>query len=136
FPVQGDSAEQVPERVLESQTDDRGEDGAAGKRGLDVVIENEFQRAGQQQQVENDRHDLTQQLWSVALPRHDHIEDEGIDDAYDEDDQRDPGQELKTSIFFAEQTETNVPVCVELPAVVAQEHENAEEESAQDQRSE
>ena len=45
FHVQRDAAEEIAERVLKRQADDRGQHGAAGERGRDVDIENGLEGA-------------------------------------------------------------------------------------------
>ena len=96
FHMQGDAGEEVAKGVLESETEDRGDDRAGGERAVDREAEPLVRGQGQEEDVDDDGEDLPQQLRreNVAPPRHGQVEDERIEDAHDEDQQRRERREL------------------------------------------
>src|SRR5262249_14433142 len=95
FEVQGDAAEEIAERVLQGETEDRREEGAAGECRADVEVEECVEGPGEEEEVEEQRQDLPQQLRrdNVAAPRHDDVEDEDVDESDEEEDDRGDAEE-------------------------------------------
>ena len=87
--------------------------------------------------VEDDGHDLPQQLRrdDVAAPRDHDVEDEGIDDPDDEDDQRDPAEEVQRVGDRLADVATSPNISGFLRKV-AEREKGAERNRAEDQRDE
>ena len=131
--MQRDAGEEIAEGFLKSESENRGEDRAAGENGPDVVVEDRRKRGDEENEIERDGDDVAQQRRrrNSAAFRHEEIEHERVDRANDEDDDRRDCEKVQKLKF---RSEDRPEISRNEPRLARENEVNPVERDAEDQR--